>query len=685
DDPELPGHVLVAEAWREGADGWRPTGPPLTLRRKPWQTEAIAFDPRWTDASGTLPVRRIDALRMLVARSGTRDVVLVAVSVHAAEDCCLSVLQLRERPGGGLAARSLLELATPADLALAADLDGDGTDELVTRDPGSRQRQWGSHRMDESVARGVRVWRLADGRLVQAAEASFAARMGHPFVLGESDGRPGAELAMIEQGGVGRLVRISLAAGGLALEETSLFTSSDPRREFTGAMAVRGAGLLIVNTGRTILADWPAGRAPRWKAEIAVGGRLLGAIGSGEGARIVLQEPFTGRLRILDSALRPVRNATAADAAPLDGSGRRWLPRYGGQLPGGLPDGRQAILADGLLVAEPTARGAEGGSGVEVEPASPLAATHPVGILGRGGGWMATIRGLDRQERRPEGGPLRRPVERPAAWLGLVPAGDVLSGAPAPRLAAMSWEHAAVVGEERGVVELAVDAAGYRAVVDPAAASIILQPDGGAGGEAPAERTGEGQGPVTLAFDAPEADGELRMLAAVTADGAARELVWRVSEVVEAPPGVDVAASTELLAPAASVSGSARGAGTVVIDGRRHDTSSDGRFAAVVEAGLWPRAVLISATDRLGREATAEVVVVGFVDYLSHPWLPAMPMLLLAAVWAFRRGRLTEPHSGGDELVELDVAAVRRVERDAAGSVAGILPERRRYGTRHYD
>ena len=166
-----------------------------------------------------------------------------------------------------------------------------------------------------------------------------------------------------------------------------------------------------------------------------------------------------------------------------------------------------------------------------------------------------------------------------------------------------------------------------------------------------------------LEFESDVPVGHLEKLAVVHADGTADELVWRVSRVVEGAPRLEVATSSDLFAGAVTLSGSADGAEQLSIDGRRVPLAEGGRFELEVPASLVPRGVEVVTRDALGRTTSRSVTVVGFFDYVSRPWLLAVPLLLVVAVVMLRRPPAARASLPRGELAELDRAALADLER----------------------
>jgi hypothetical protein len=200
-------------------------------------------------------------------------------------------------------------------------------------------------------------------------------------------------------------------------------------------------------------------------------------------------------------------------------------------------------------------------------------------------------------------------------------------------------------------------------------------------------RPDQGVAPVTavgrLEFESDVPVGHLEKVAVVHADGSADELVWRVSQVVEAPPRLEVATSSELFTGAVTLSGKADGAEQLTIDGRRVPLAEGARFELEVPASLVPRGVEVVAVDALGRTSSRSITAVGFVDYVSRPWLLAVPLLIVVAVVMLRRPPTARASLPRGELSELDRAALADLERSTLAERDGgtlARPDRRLVG-----
>jgi hypothetical protein len=139
---------------------------------------------------------------------------------------------------------------------------------------------------------------------------------------------------------------------------------------------------------------------------------------------------------------------------------------------------------------------------------------------------------------------------------------------------------------------------------------------------------------------------------------------WQVDILREAPE-VTAEARVEAFALEATVRGTATPGANVVVDGSPIDVDEDGRFAVTVDAPLWPRQIVVTATDPVGNASTTRLEVVGFVDYRGWPWpvflglltvIGGVVMFLRAPRWVAERARTSSAAEPEDDAIleELD-------------------------------
>lgn len=661
-----PSQALAVDIWAEEADGWRPLGGPVLLRRKADPAESGAYDPALVDSAGRLRVATPDGTRLLVLGAAGHERVVVATSVVVNRSCCLSVLGIELATGGPIVV-PLADLLPAADSALAIDADGDGTDELLTRDSPIRSRDLRAQRLDDTLLRRLRLYRIGERSVTELAVGAPPIRTQTPFVLGDSDGVRGQEAGMIDPGGNGRLARVSWdGSGPLTVEETELFEPRDPRLEVAGATGLPGAMLVASNGGYTHVAHWPAGSPPRWTGELGGGGQLLGTLGSGAQLRVVLRDASTGRLRLLDSAMR----AVAPPGSPSEGIG--WLPRFAGLLPGGVRGGNPAMIVDGQLVSVD-------GATLAARRIASLPATYPVGLAGRDRSWLVLLRARETAGRERAGGRLRSLLELGAGSLSIAPAANVL--APQPAVADEEWitfEDSAVTSSGGNLPTLAVASTGYAARLRVPPGSLVLA----RGAEDAEQPLTELSGDLSVRFPAARA-GPPPLLAVVTPAGRGYEAAWRVGRIIVSAPPLSAVGATVLLHAESHIRGMSAPGVLLAVDGHVVAVQPDGGFESRIQADLWPRSVTVTATDPLGRTTSVTLNVVGYLDYLRLPWLPIVTLSLLAlAACAGWRQRPGSSLLRADTLVEVEAAAARSALLDGRLPEPLVEPDRGAQGRR---
>lgn len=619
--PPPDGSVAV-EAWQERG-GWQRLGPPVELRRLADFGEMRGATLARLDRHGRLPVTATDGVRLVGLRVNGRPQVAVPSSVLVTTACCSSV-GLVGLGSGGPAVASVGEHLVPFDAVVAADLNGDGTDELVTRDA-----------FPVGAAVRLRVYRLRDGWFRMVGAVNLPADGNEPpFRLGNTDGRPGEEVAIVSRVLSGRLYRLRLdAAGQVSLDATTLFSASDPRQELSGVLALPDGRLAVANVGHTYLASWPAGGAQRVLASAAVGGTLLGFVGSGRRLAILVAE-LSGEVVALDGSLRPVPVTGGANATIWP----PWLDPYRGPLD--LPGLPRAVLADGHAYTGDAA-------GIQAAAVTPLALAAPIGPLGASGSWMAVLR---RVPGKAHGSLLRRAADESVAALSIVPAAALLGSGPLTLPTARLRPAAAAFAASRPGTLLVRQGGFALAAAAPPGAVLLLAGtwnlglgDGVPGGY-PAE--------VAHRVAAPDGVGQLEV-AVVTPDG--RALPTRLEVRAIAPrPDLSVDARTDLGQLTATLSGRTTPGTRITADGRALAVAADGTFTARLAAAPWPTVVDLLATDPLGGETRRQLRVVGLVDYLRVPWLAvaAALIVLLAFRAALRPSAARLARSGGFEELE---------------------------------
>lgn len=634
------GHTV--ESWRYEGEAWMRDGDVVIPG-----LDASASDGRLsvgTDASSLLVWNASGRARVLVfARSGWR-----ATSPDGLP-CCLDAHELIA-DAGGLALEHAPMEGDLGDFIQAADMDGDGTDELI--------RATASLQGDEGTLEVLRWDGAAFRRLISVeGEGPIWGVM-----TGQTDDVAGSDV-LIGPSPEGDVQRIAWADGGIVIDAAHLDLGE--RSEGGSITAVvDGALVLALPDGLRIL-RWPRGEEP-----ITVARRdglvypYPGVIGSGSTTLLAIRETYFGPgippspVVLYDLALErvgsvpPSPTATAlSDVVSTQMAPSRGLARYPypyiGPFPRARPDDPARFVWSGLLIED-------GPSGsFEAEPISPLAGVQPIGLAGPNDAWVALGGGYlfaGRIAYLFGGGE----VPEGLGAISMAWADDLIgSGSAGTTVALMD---AVVVGERAsGATELIAGPEGFQVVVEAPAGSWVTAWNGRQAVELTAT-----QPSTTLTIEAPRRpEGENTRVRAsllvVTPDGRADTYEW-TGTFIRQPPELSVAATTDPFQLSSTIEGAAGPHATVSVDGRAVAVAPDGSFSTSVDALPWPHTVVVTARDRLGNETAQRIEIVGLFDYREVPWVPIIGAATVGVGAAlFVRGprrRRREAHASGDGRVE---------------------------------
>ena len=602
-----PDGSATVDAWAErSAGGWS---------RLPGGTTVVApAAPATPDASGS-------PLRLLVRRVDGTDRVTLLRQAAADTPCCLTLHDL-VRTDTGMRLIPVADPATSVDAVWVLDLDGDGTDELVA----SRSlAPLGD--ISYPVEAFLHRW---TGNAFEVTVMRLPAGSGDtPFVLGDTDGRPGEELGIIATLGRPELHRISLDVDGALVMEDAGLVADDaigvPLDDRSGIAVLTRAGTLEVH-------PWPFGAElgdPVAQRPLQ-GGELLGVVELDGSPRLVARQPGTAdRLHVLGlpSLTPPLFGAvtrTPSAAAFLAGP----VVPYVGPIPRGDADGRGAIVYSGRLLS--SIEQPEAVVPVQDQAIAALVGAQPIGVVGRDGSSIALLHDAGgRPLPDPAGGRLDPPRAHADAAVTVAPLsltfqpeadGGVLDP---PIHAAIPLDGHRTIAVGSGGFAATVDAPpGSRVYVagsDPSVASAVFAvPDGGSlivPMPPPLVATPEPRYRATLAVATPAGHGYLA--------------TWDVRVLTE-PPRLGAAVQTPFGSGSVEVSGESVPYATVTVDGRDVEVSPEGAFDTRVDAPPWPTEIVVRSVDPLGNEALVTVSAVGWVDYRQLPWIPIAGLLLAA-------------------------------------------------------
>ena len=598
------GSVLV-EVWRHGTGAWSRIG------------EGVEAAPEPADPNRFDVVRDAASVRLVVTDDGPRERVTL---VHQPRfeppglepPCCLQLHDLRTE-AGRVELRAVGSAPEAVDAILALDLDGDGTDELLA----SRSLPPLGRTAYPSQAL---VFRWTGERFANPTLTELPIGSGDtPFVLGETDGVPGEEAAVIGTAAQSILYRLVLEEGDRIRAESAGIVADAVAAVPLGD----GPGVAIIGpvVGLTVH-RWPAGESlpPPIGRRSFAGGRFVGAVEMSDGPVLFVERGADSPVEVFAlPELDRLTRTTVGSTAALSAGGSTSLRTYRGALPGGGRDGEPVLLHDG----------ASSSAAADAQlPFTALADAQPVGLAGADRGWMAVAHGMGPIQLDRAGGRLEP--------LGLPSAGSV-SLVPAERL-----------GPERddGVLEPAV----VDAFVLDADGTLGIPPSGfGVSLRAPAGsrvHAGLGDGSPLGVQVVPESgrsevrlplpravlpySGDRAWVAVVTPAGATYLATWAVLALT-GPPPLEAWTETAFGSTEVEVRGRTVPYATVAVDGRAAVVDEAGAFTARVAMPPWPTEVEVVATDPVGNVASATVNGVGLLDYRALPWIPITVALVLGA------------------------------------------------------
>jgi len=649
DEPfPLPGGTPSAIAVDVDGDGARElvrlTGSDAPVRLEVWDLIEGRWATTFSAEIDALPgsSRELDGLaaRALVrTQVDGLDRALLLIGGSASDSgtsgCCLAVHEL-VGDGSGPELRRVPVPDLAADSIVIADLDGDGTDELV-----ASLINWSEDGLRSSTDVAV-LTRDGDAWSTLAAwEEPGAWWVMNPV---ETDGAPGTEL--VATGETRDMARVAWVDGAIEIERAGIATDNEP-----AWVAGSVDGNLIVTASTSVsLLRWPRDGRPTMLASHETGDYpTVGVIGSGADALIVVQE-HTARgaigpaTHVLDAGLRPIGEVPATATATALGEVAERLSSVGwnGSPPTniwpyfGPDDGEWGDGATSYVVGGMRVTSAPGGS-FETSPSAALVG-RPNGRIGPDGGWVVVgdaylSSGAITQLYAgfPYGG----------TRLTIVPLATFQD--PADRTIATSIEidRGVITGESGAATTLLAGPTGADIVVGVVPGTVAVSSDGSL-----VTDHGEVDGELRIAVDPPSRPRPGREysferdLVLVGPDGTATVHRWEGTFFLEAP---DLTAWTDLdtMSLEATVAGRAAPLSVVTVDGEPVALNEFGAYRATVSAPPWPRNVVVVARDPFGSEQRTTVQVIGLVDYRGLPWGPiaGVVTVLVGGVFFLRTPR----------------------------------------------
>lgn len=629
-----PGPATQIEAWGLEDDTWAMTmSADLPTRAAPEGSES--------DPSPAVTMMRTQVVgedRVLVL-TGAND------SQTGAAVCCLA---MHELIGAGAAA-GLQPVAVPeivGDAAVAADLDGDGTDELLVW-----STAWTQDGM--SATTSIDVLRRSTGEWVSLGSWQREEPWGASSVV-ESDGLPGLEILATEQSG--ELTRLAWIDGALVTDRTRIPARGEPDW-VVGAVD----GMLLTVTSTSVeLVRWSRGGEGTVVATHRTRGYAsIGFIGGGEDALLIVQEAVGSgttrpQTRVLDLRLQVIEEVRSSPEAEALwqmserfaqsgwGSMRNMWPYFG---PANGEWGREATAyrSGGMLVSR------DPGGRVQVRPTTAFVSV-PVGAVGPGDGWVALADSFF------PSGPiayLQGGYSSAEGRLVLVPEEAMLADGGQRPLVADGLEGGVEMRREGHAVTVLAAPTGVDIVLSVVPGTVAVSWDG-----VRVDDHGLVDGVLRLSVPPPPRPRPGRVyeferdLMLIAPDGSASVHRWEGTFALEAPE-LTSEAELEPLSLQASVIGRAGPGSTVTVDGREVRVSPSGGYRTVVEAPPWPRDVVVVARDPFGTESRMSIQVIGLVDYRGLPWVPmAAVATVVGGGLLFLRTPARRPTAGGPVLDE---------------------------------
>jgi len=618
------------------------------------------------DSDGMISVELDQPAKLLRAHRDGREILLVAtIGTDAQFDgpCCLTIWEVVDSDRT-LELRLVADTQRYAAQLIAADMDADGTDELLAMEG---RLDSAPQQLDLSLLgwNGVSFERI--GFTIPDVSACCATLLDS----GETDGVPGAEVLLAgplvgpDRSEPTGLHRVSLRAGALHVERADI-------GEVLAANALSletGPAVLTADSFFLSLWSWPREGQVERKAARTTGGPPSAVFGTGAETRIVASAAFQnpGSVLVLpgdlDDGAGPSRSfwrdtrASALAATQQALSGNVFSPfsneltPFFGVIPGGLPGDSDVYVFGGRLVrpvADPDVL-------AEAASVALLPGLEPVGTVGPAGAWVALLSEFIGPDVRPPTVELR--TARSPSTVRLVATSSIVEteangGHLLPTFIGVAPDP---------------DHAGQLMVGNEAASAEIIGPPGtyvwwvtrGDSGQTTIGADGVAQirlldraGP-----NAPDGSGATASIWLVTPAGHTYHGTWRI-RVYRQPPSLAFTADDALVNFSPTVSGRTVPGVTVSIDGRPVELSPNGSFEASVDAGVLPTEVRVVAVDPVGNRTERVVTVIWPLDYRR---LPFVPMAVLLTVGAAAVLFLRRPDTGPNRRTPDDGATFEEI------------------------
>jgi hypothetical protein len=652
---DVAGPSALVDAWGFDGEGWTQIGSTAIPSVVNARDDAVSS--RDVDISSLL-VWHVDGdERALVVAAGSAG--------FAGAVCCLSLFDLRP-VGEDIELRSLPHDAVSGQLVQVMDIDGDGTDELTVSATG---QDVADNRLD------LLRW---NGTAFEIASTYTGPDVGWGLWTGDSDGLEGDDL-LFGPTVDGDLRRVTWANGAVQVERARIL-AGEPSQGWVAGMA---DGRLVVQMEREIqVVRWPRDEAPQVEARMVATDfpwvSVLAADAQGliviVGGNVGLPGGPAPTAVVYDLSLHRL-----GQVGPSAGAARLWdLPHAAfigqsnvsggvypavGPLMGTTADGRPGFILAGNLI-QPS------GAGYEARAIASLPGMQTLGAAGPSAKWMVLVRGWVAAPNSAYLFPRGSDVAR----ISVAPVADVLRPDGQAPPAALELRNAVEQSWGYGLTVRPLLAAGdgFSVALEAPAGSRVVASNGFV-----ADDYLVAEAPLIVEFASPRKSKENEnqtvdaTLLLVTPDGRASFVTWSGTYLRELPE-ISVAGRTEPMALSATLIGDTSPGASVTVDGQPITVSREGSFRTTVDAPIWPRQVLVVASDPFGHETLTHLEVVGVLDYRGFPWA-ALVVAATVAVGATlfvrtprRKPAAAAARAGDARLEELELEDLEELARAQA-------------------
>ena len=284
-----------------------------------------------------------------------------------------------------------------------------------------------------------------------------------------------------------------------------------------------------------------------------------------------------------------------------------------------------------------------------------LIGTRPLGLAGPGNAWLLTG---DAMYAPPDSGYLMYGAPPDGPGMVLTPVDGLLQADEEKTVGTVEFRDAVEIAGDGAASTLLAHGDGFEASISAPPGSVVVVADGDVWESQPVH-----SGSVTLEVRPPRRAREEnrpfeRWVLVIGPDGTATARQWEGTFLSE-PPDLTAMAETETFSLVSTVAGRVSDAMTVTVDGLPAEVNRFGAFRVEVDAPIWPRSVVVVATDPFGGERTERLEIVGFLDYRGLPWILIVGVLtvalgLLLLVRTPRHRPLQLAPDGDGRLEEID-------------------------------